>query len=154
MRNAGDGTPGGSSGRRHRVSAPPAAGRPAGNGGASLFTPAYRVRHEVAATGQQAGGHRRSELDEPAAPYQQAEYSSGRIGSAWDDDPAGGYSWRSDDGAWPGYGQDGRRIGNAIRGLPPIPDEPLPVYPPGPFAAWNKGTSDRSQPAGSGGPGY
>jgi len=108
----------------------------------------------VAATGQQAGGHRRSELDEPAAPYQQAEYSSGRMGSAWDDDPAGGYSWRSDDGAWPGYGQDGRRIGNAIRGLPPIPDEPLPVYPPGPFAAWNKGTSDRSQPAGSGGPGY
>jgi len=60
----------------------------------------------------------------------------------------GGYSWLSEDyGAGsPGYAP---RVANAIRGLPPIPDEPLPVYPPGPFAAWNRGTPDRGDARGS-----
>ncbi len=26
-----------------------------------------------------------------------------------------------------------------MRGFPPVPGEPLPVYPPGPFEAWNRG---------------
>lgn len=174
MRNAGDGTPGGSAGRRQRATAPAATGRPAGNGGASLFTPAYRVRHaagvpssaapragdadyEITATGQHAAGYRWSELDNPSTSYQQADYSSSRMGPAWDDDLGGGYSWMSDDSAmsgdsaggsaWPSFDRPdagGRRLANAIRGFPPVPDEPLPTYPPGPFAAWNRGASDRS----------
>ena len=152
MRNAGDGTTGGSTGRRQRPTAPAATGRPAGNGSASLFTPAYRVRHpapvpsatapragdpdyEIAATGQRAAGYRWSELDQPSMSYQQADYSSGRMGSAWPDGDDG-YGWMSDD--------RGRRVANGIRGFPPLPDEPLPAYPPGPFAAWNRGSSDRS----------
>lgn len=168
MRNAGDGTPGGSTGRRQRATAPAASGRPAGNGGASLFTPAYRVRHaasvpsspapragdanyEIAATGQQEAGYRWSDLDQPSMSYPQADYSSNRMGSSWDDDPRGSYSWMSDDSSegsvWPSYArpdEGNRRLANTIRGLPPVPDEPLPTYPPGPFAAWNRGSSDRS----------
>jgi hypothetical protein len=171
MRNAGDGTPGGSTGRRQRATAPEATGRPAGNGGASLFTPAYRVRHAaavpssnaprtgdadygIAAAGQPGTGYRWSELDQPSASYQQAGYSSSRMGSAWDDELAGGgYSWMSNDSAegsaWPSYARPdtgGRRLANAIRGFAPVPDEPLPTYPPGPFAAWNRSPSDRSEP--------
>jgi hypothetical protein len=33
---------------------------------------------------------------------------------------------------------------NAIRGFPPAPGDPLPAYPPGPFAAWNRGQPGRS----------
>jgi hypothetical protein len=32
-----------------------------------------------------------------------------------------------------------------VRGFPPAPGEPLPVYPPGPFAAWNRGQPDRQR---------
>jgi hypothetical protein len=46
------------------------------------------------------------------------------------------YTWASDDvGLWPGE----KVVTNAVRGFPPAPGEPLPVYPPGPFAAWNRG---------------
>ena len=79
MRNAGDGTPGGSSGRRQRAAEPPAAARPAGNGGASLFTPAYRVRHPAAVPG--AGGQATTPRDGgygyDASPYQGTDYSDG-----------------------------------------------------------------------------
>jgi hypothetical protein len=34
-------------------------------------------------------------------------------------------------------------LSNAVRGFPPAPGDPLPVYPPGPFAAWNRGQPDR-----------
>ena len=74
--------------------------------------------------------------------YRQADYSSGSHASGWADDPqGGGYSWQSD--AWPGYSGEGApNVANAIRGFPPVPDEQLPIYPPGPFAAWNRGRSD------------
>lgn len=176
MRNAGDGTPGGSSGRRQRVAAAPPAARPAGNGGASLFTPAYRVRH--AAVPSQAGQDRLSigagragasyggAADQPgesagwprqsssAVAYQDAD-STASSDSAWDDsDPAdAGYSWLVDEvstGGWPGSSLTAssyapKSLRNAIRGFAPIPDEPLPVYPPGPFAAWNRAAADRDQ---------
>src|SRR5258708_8273419 len=104
MRNAGDGTPGGSTGRRQRVPAPAGTARPAGNGGASLFTPAYRVRHADApsspgspgddgfglpsqrasgadygasTTGQQGGGYRWSEFGQPPGSSRQADSASG-----------------------------------------------------------------------------
>ena len=34
--------------------------------------------------------------------------------------------------------------GNAVRGFPPAPGDSLPVYPPGPFAAWNRGQPERA----------
>jgi hypothetical protein len=56
------------------------------------------------------------------------------------------YSWASDDvSLWP----DETVLSHAVRGFPPAPGEPLPVYPPGPFAAWNRGQP--SQGAGRGG---
>jgi hypothetical protein len=156
MRNAGDGTPGGPSGRRQRAAESSAAARPAGNGGASLFTPAYRVRHPATVPG---GGQTATQRDgsgygydawpqegQSASPYQESGYSDG--GSGYDSElSGGGYSWMTDDSdgsGWPlasfsGLGSAGRGVSNAIRGLPPVPDEPLPSYPPGPFAAWNRG---------------
>jgi hypothetical protein len=190
MRNAGDGPPGGSTGRRHRVptsagtarsTGPASPTSPTGNAGASLFTPAYRVRHADAPSsptlnspadygaGQQSGGYRWSELDQPSASYRHEDHGSGASASPWADDMQGsGYSWLTDEPAnspanspatyqgagsgWPSYSSEGAgapRQGNAIRGFPPIPDEPLPVYPPGPFAAWNRGVSDRGDSRGS-----
>jgi hypothetical protein len=162
MRNAGDGVPGGSSGRRQRAAEPSAAARPAGNGGASLFTPAYRVRHPAtvpgggqapaqrdgsygydSGSGAPGSGYAWPQEGQPSSAYQQeTDYSDG-----------GGYSWMTDDGdgsGWPvagfsGFGSAGRGVSNAIRGLAPVPDEPLPSYPPGPFAAWNRGAADGTE---------
>ena len=36
-------------------------------------------------------------------------------------------------------------LSNAVRGFPPAPGDPLPAYPPGPFAAWNRGPRDRQR---------
>ena len=149
MRNAREGTPGGSTGRRQRGPAPAGPSRPAGNGGASLFTPAYRVRHADApgSRGTDRPPSRASDASYGAPSYRQADYGSGSSVSGWADDPqGGGYSWQAD--GWPGYGGDGApRVANAIRGFPPVPDEPLPIYPPGPFAAWNRGRSDSLEPS-------
>lgn len=130
--------------------------RPAGNGGASLFTPAYRVRHPAAvpgsgqtATQRDSGGYGYDawpQEGQSGSAYQETGYSDS--GSGYDSDlPGGGYSWMTDDGdgsGWPlasfsGFGSAGRGVSNAIRGFAPVPDEPLPSYPPGPFAAWNRG---------------
>jgi hypothetical protein len=35
-------------------------------------------------------------------------------------------------------------VSNAVRGFPPAPGDALPVYPPGPFAVWNRGQPGRS----------
>src|SRR5215468_9819197 len=148
MRNAGDRMPGGSSSRRQRAAdtEPPPPG-----GGASLFTPVYRTDSGQAAYPAGSGG--------PAAPGASGSPS----GPVWpDDDMRSAYSWATDDqdSAWPdmdlpGRGQTASNVlSNAVRGFPPAPGDPLPVYPPGPFAAWNRGQADRQrgrggQPAGS-----
>lgn len=174
MRNAGDRTPGGSAGRRHRGPSgeqpPPAAGA----GGASLFTPAYRVSHAVAGKrpvgadaldasspagyGQDAepgSGTNWPDRDRGPSPagYQQPGYGASQAGQGWpDDELAAGYRWATDDqgaDAWPaaglpGPGMAGQARSNAVRGFPPTPDEALPVYPPGPFAAWNRSHAERA----------
>ncbi len=56
------------------------------------------------------------------------------------DDPGDGLGW-----PFSSTGTAG--TGNAIRGFPPLPDEPLPVYPPGPFAAWNRGKEESQESA-------
>lgn len=115
-------------------------------GSASLFTPAYRVSRAseggqpgTASAGQAGdGGHGR---------HGHGGYGTGPGGPAWpDDEIASPYTWSTDDpDAWPGGGLPAQDAGaqpvlsNAVRGFPPAPGDSLPVYPPGPFAAWNRG---------------
>src|ERR1022692_3781456 len=87
----------------------------------------------------------------PSASYEQsAGYSpSAGYGPSAQDRSGAGYSWAGDDltssgHSWsrPDLGQERaaeRPPSNAVRGFPPDPGDPLPVYPPGPFAAWNRG---------------
>src|ERR1022692_4956355 len=235
MRNGGDRVPSGTSGRRHRATGPEAPARTGGNGGASLFTPAYRASHaasgtypvsadlasadpdQAAATDQATAtdhatatnpaaapgglttGHDRAGSDRPGAgpswladdqpaadygspdpgydqgtgygqptgyeqaagydqpaSYEQAAsygadagYGSPAQGSHLADDELGtGYSWAGDDLTSTGYSWSRpdpsddagteRQLSRAVRGFPPTPGEPLPTYPPGPFAAWNR----------------
>ncbi len=114
MRNAGD--------RRHRAAGPQP--QPSANGGASLFTPAYRVNHPE---------------DAGVDAYQESQPLPGDADS-WSDDAG----WRfGDEPGWPGSSPvRDARTSNAVRGFPPAPGEPLPVYPPGPFAAWNQRDAD------------
>jgi hypothetical protein len=81
--------------------------------------------------------------------YRQVSYDDRENAWADSDLPGGGYSWMTDDPSdginWPVAGfSTAHGNGNAIRGFAPLPDEPLPVYPPGPFAAWNRGNSDNA----------
>ena len=94
--------------------------------------------------GRAGSGYDRSGHDD--AGYGQSGYGN----AAWPDDEAG-YSWSTDDpDAWPGTSLSGRdaisqpAASNAVRGFPPAPGDALPVYPPGPFAAWNRGQPGRS----------
>jgi hypothetical protein len=72
---------------------------------------------------------------------------------AWDDAPAvPAYSWATGEdadlwspGGLPGYGTAGPTGRNAVRGFPPGPDDPLPVYS-GPFTAWNRTAEDSAPP--------
>jgi hypothetical protein len=148
MRIAGDGPAGGSSGRRQRPASAEQPGRDS-NGGASLFTPAYRVSHGPA----NALGDIGYPAPEPGgtAPYQRG--SAEQDHPAWEDSPAvPGYSWSTDDEADPwsvgglsGYGLGGPSGRNAVRGFPPGPDDPLPVYS-GPFTAWNRAAGGAAPP--------
>jgi hypothetical protein len=137
--------PGGSPSRRqHAGDAEP----PPSGGGASLFTPAYRTSQPATgsyATGS-AGPGRASGPSGPSGP-------SNPSSPVWpDDDLRSAYSWATDDdSAWPDMGPSGRGttapnvFSNAVRGFPPAPGDPPPVYPPGPFAAWNRGQADRQR---------
>src|SRR6266566_1519017 len=86
-----------------------------------------------------------------AAGYHRAGYDeAGYGGPSWPDDELGSpYSWSTGDpDAWPGTSLSGREAvaqlaSNAVRGFPPAPGDSLPVYPPGPFAAWNRGQPGR-----------
>jgi hypothetical protein len=166
MRNAGEGTPVGGTGRRQRTAAPTTTARPTGNAGASLFTPAYRVRHATApesptrtATrggsdyGVTSTSYSWATEDQDVPGYQETEYEAGSPSADWADSdrPVSGYSWMTDlgdSGSWPVGGltaaSASRGPRSAIRGFPPAPDEPLPTYPPGPFAAWNR-SADRGE---------
>ncbi len=93
------------------------------------------------------------EAQDGSGDYGRAGYDhAGYDGHAWPDDDAGSpYSWSTEDpDAWPGAGLSGtdggarQVLSNAVRGLPPAPGDTLPVYPPGPFAAWNRSQPGRS----------
>jgi len=100
-------------------------------------------------SGRAGGGYVRSGYDRSG--HDDAGHGqSGYGGAAWPDDEVG-YSWSTDDpDAWPGAGLSGRDaisqpiVSNAVRGFPPAPGDALPIYPPGPFAAWNRSQPGRS----------
>jgi hypothetical protein len=142
-RDAGRGQPSGGPSRRRTDDDRPQAG------GSSLYTPAYRRRSGDAEYGASAANHsRHGRTGYDDAGHRQSPYG----GAAWPDDDFGSpYGWSADDpDAWPGMSLSGRDtpaqpvLSNAVRGFPPAPGDPLPVYPPGPFAAWNAGQPGRS----------
>jgi len=47
--------------------------------------------------------------------------------------------------AWYGSAAGGAAGKGPVRGYPPVPGQPPPMYPPGQFAAWNRGQLDRSR---------
>jgi len=84
--------------------------------------------------------------DDAAGHHQAGHDEAGYGGPSWPDDDLGSpYSWSTGDpDAWPGTSLSGRDAvtqlaSNAVRGFPPAPGDSLPAYPPGPFAAWNRG---------------
>ena len=83
------------------------------------------------------------------ADVHRAGYGAAADGPQWPDDELGSpYSWSTGDpSAWPGTSLPDagaqHLMSNAVRGLPPAPGDSLPVYPPGPFAAWNRGQPGR-----------
>jgi hypothetical protein len=160
MRNAGEGTPSGGAGRR-RAAVPAATSRPGGGGGGSGGNGGVRHAAPVpSVAGPRAGeagydlgtdspgtGYSWSADDQGALGYRQASYEDRENAWADSDLPGGGYSWMTDDPSdglnWPVAGFSSTlSTRNATRGFPPLPDEPLPMYPPGPFAAWNRGNGD------------
>ena len=46
--------------------------------------------------------------------------------------------------SWYGSAAGGAAGKGPVRGYPPVPGQPPPVYPPGQFAAWNRGHSDQA----------
>ncbi len=184
MRNAGDRAPGGSGGRRQRGASPETSSRAGGNGGASLFTPAYRVSHAGRAARTAGTGHdaddsgyvtaddrRRDGAGQSAAGYGWSEGTASRPDAGYrrgdpdgdggeplwpgDADRSTGYGHAPDEDSWPDSGANWARpaapeLSRALRGFPPAPGEPLPVYPPGPFAAWNRSAAGRDAQRGRG----
>ncbi len=59
----------------------------------------------------------------------------GHEGSGDEEPPAGSTAG----GSWYGSTADGAAGKGPVRGYPPTPGQPPPMYPPGPFAAWNRG---------------
>ena len=113
----------------------------AGYGGADQGGAGYGGAGQGGA-GYGGAGYDRAGLD-------RAGYGAAADGPAWPDDELGSpYSWSTGDpDAWPGTSLPDTRtqhvMSNAVRGFPPAPGDPLPVYPPGPFAAWNRGQPGR-----------
>jgi hypothetical protein len=50
---------------------------------------------------------------------------------------------------WLGSAPDGAAGKGPVRGFPPLPGQPLPMYPPGQFSAWNRSRPGPDRPAGA-----
>jgi hypothetical protein len=113
-----------------------------------------------AGSGQSTSGYgwADADADQSMIDYQR----SGREGShgtaGWPGDQDAGRLWPDNgqgesDPVWAAAGRAGTaqaapQVSNAVRGFPPAPGDSLPVYPPGPFAAWNRSqtrASDRGR---------
>jgi hypothetical protein len=60
---------------------------------------------------------------------------------------SGGHS--SPAAPWHGSAASGAAGRGPVRGYPPLPGQPPPMYPPGQFAAWNRGSGGHARPAGA-----
>ena len=49
---------------------------------------------------------------------------------------------------WHGSAAGGAAGKGPVRGYPPLPGQPLPMYPPGQFAAWNRGPGSQARTSG------
>ena len=145
MRHPGDSTadrPASQGSGRHRDSAgrdaPGRRGQPATRPdprqpetGPSVFGPGYRGPRPVAGA---AGG-----------PSGSGRAASGPGGSR----TGAGRHGTGGQAAWPGSAADGTTSKGPVRGFPPAPGQPAPLYPPGQFAAWNRMSAARAAVAGS-----
>jgi hypothetical protein len=59
--------------------------------------------------------------------------------------PSGNYDSPSA-GSWYGSAADGAAGKGPVRGYPPVPGQPPPMYPPGQFASWNRSQAGRPAP--------
>lgn len=57
-----------------------------------------------------------------------------------------------DSSHWYGSTAGGTAGKGPVRGYPPLPGQPPPMYPPGQFAAWNRGRHGQARPAAPGQP--
>jgi hypothetical protein len=147
MRHPGDSTAGqppSQGSGRHRDSAgrdaPGRRGQPATRpdprqpeAGPSVFGPGYR--------GQRAAGGPGG----PGGPGSGGRAASGPGGRA-----AAGRHGTGGPAAWPAPAADAAVSKGPVRGFPPAPGQPAPLYPPGQFAAWNRMSAARGAVAGSG----
>ncbi len=100
-----------------------------------------------------AGQSHAAEQPSGGAEYDPADYASEPADATWLDDPVrDGEAWSAEaeaDDPWSNASltrwstQPAPAALNAIRGFPPAPGDPMPVYPPGPFAPWNRSPADR-----------
>jgi hypothetical protein len=158
MRHPGDssaGQPASQGSGRHRDSAgrdaPGRRGQPATRldpgqpeAGPSVFGPGYR--------GQRAAGG-------PSGPGGASGPGGPGSGGRAAGGPGGGRAGAGrhatgGSGAWATAASDGTAGKGPVRGFPPAPGQPAPLYPPGQFAAWNRMSAARGGIAGSrpGGP--
>jgi hypothetical protein len=97
------------------------------------------------ASGQWDAGPRTGSGPRPAHSHRSAARRGAEeppgAGSAEDDRPRSSRYWPGVAEAVPGKGP--------VRGYPPVPGQPPPVYPPGQFAAWNQRLDGRTGDAGS-----
>jgi hypothetical protein len=103
----------------------------------------------------QAGGRRRGHRGSPSGSHRTGSAASEREATAAGESSVflPGYDGRREpgpDGHSGGHGRPSPWRGTAatgpggkgpVRGYPPLPGQPLPMYPPGQFAAWNRGRS-------------
>jgi len=68
-------------------------------------------------------------------------------------DRAGAGGRTSGASAWYGSAAGGAAGRGPVRGYPPVPGQPPPMYPPGQFAAWNRGPGRAAVQSGPNGPG-
>lgn len=70
-------------------------------------------------------------------------YGGNRRGT---DRAPGSGSGGPDSSRWYGSTAGGAAGKGPVRGYPPVPGQPPPMYPPGPFAAWNRGRHGQAGP--------
>src|SRR5258706_11339862 len=138
MRNAGDRVPGGSSSRRQRAA--DAEPLPPG-GGASLFTPAYRVSQPATGSNTE-GGHT---ADSPARGAGDVGSAGTGFGRSPSDLPGSGHSWSGSGQPAAGYDQAAYASGSAGPGGPGGADGP--VWPDDDLrSAYSWATDDEDSP--------